>query len=291
MKIDKVVFSCSASAEYGPFWNIQSKVFSKMGIEPVCLLFGKKEDAGMVDTHGKIVEMEIDPNLPWILQLILSKFYYPTSEPETTWLIGDIDMVPLQKAWFTSNVQSIPENTYVNLNHDGISGPRLGIANGFLIKGPQVLGTRENPGTDIPGHYHVAKGKLFEIFRKNQTFSELVRGIAESHRYGMGVAEGRSREDAITNPYWYYWLSEEMYTSEQLWYAIQSRQVSYVGRTYNNSNNGHRVDRSAWNDSTSNYSYDAHRVAAGEFVDVHCARPYAKQETALNTLVNLAGML
>jgi len=257
-----------------------------------CVFYlAKKEDAGMVETHGKIIEMTIDPSLPWILQLILSKFYYPMSEPETTWLVGDIDMVPLQKAWFTSNIQEFSDGTYVHLNHAGISLPRLGIANGFLTRGPLVLGTPQNPGTDVPGHYHVAKGKLFEIYRHGEDFTSLVKYVAESHRYGLGASEGKPREDAMTNPYWYYWCSEEMYTSEQIWNAIKAKSLRYVGRAYNNSNNAHRVDRSNWSDNKSDYSYDAHRVAAGEFVDVHCARPYAKQEAALSKLISLAGML
>ena len=42
MKIDKVIFS--TSDQYSPFWNIQSKIYKEaLGIEPVCLLFGKKE--------------------------------------------------------------------------------------------------------------------------------------------------------------------------------------------------------------------------------------------------------
>mgnify|MGYP006281354509 CR=1 FL=1 len=263
-----------------------------MGIEPVCLLFGKKEEAGMVETHGQIIEMPIDPSLPWILQLILSKFYFPTTEPETTWLIGDIDLVPLQTAWFTRRLDDVPEDNYVHLNHDGISIPRLGCMNGFLTRGPQVLGTPSNPGTDIPGHYHVAKGRLFEIFRKGQEFNDLVRNIADSHRYGMGIAEGRTRDHALTNPYWYYWLAEEMYTSEQIWHAIKSGQIVYRGFSYDNNNDGHRVDRgSGWSDSKGDYQYTREHAINRRFVDVHCARPYAKQEQALRRLLELANML
>jgi hypothetical protein len=291
MKIDKVLFSSSSSTEYGPFWNIQSKVFSKMGIEPVCLLYGKKEDAGMVETHGRIVEIDADPNLPWILQLILSKFVYPTCEPDTTWLIGDIDMVPLQKAWFTSMIESVPDNDYVHLNHDGISLPRLGFANGFLTRGPQVLGSPSSPGTDVPGHYHVAKGKHFELYSKGSHLLDIVRTVAESHKYGLGPAERQPRENASSNPYWYYWCSEEMYTSEQIWNAMHSGSLTYRGFSYNNGNNCNRVDRSEWSDATSDYRYDADRVVNHQFVDVHCARPYAKQEAALNKLVELAKML
>jgi hypothetical protein len=188
-------------------------------------------------------------------------------------------------------LESVPSENYVHLNHDGISLPRLGFANGFLTRGPQVLGSPSSPGADIPGHYHVAKGKLFEIFRKGQEFNDIVRYVADSHRYGLGVADGRPRDDAKSNPYWYYWCSEEMYTSEQIWNEMHAGKLTYQGFSYNNSNNANRVDRSNWNDSVGDYQYDPQRAIDGNFVDVHCARPYAKQEPALRRLLELARML
>ena len=32
-------------------------------------------------------------------QLIFNKWYYTQNEPETTWLVGDIDLLPLQKSF------------------------------------------------------------------------------------------------------------------------------------------------------------------------------------------------
>jgi hypothetical protein len=41
MKIQKAIFS--SSEEYSDFWDTQLRVFKEaLGIEPVCLLFGKK---------------------------------------------------------------------------------------------------------------------------------------------------------------------------------------------------------------------------------------------------------
>jgi hypothetical protein len=33
--------------------------------------------------------------MPLLIQITWSKFYWPTLEPDATWLIGDIDLLPL----------------------------------------------------------------------------------------------------------------------------------------------------------------------------------------------------
>src|SRR5208283_5713005 len=127
MKINKVLFACSESAEYAPFWNIQAEIYKKhLGIEPICLLYGKKANTNMSAENGTIIEMESDPAYPWSVQLTWSKFDYPTREPDTTWLIGDIDLVPLQRTHFIDKLVSIPDTAYVHLNPSGISQARLG---------------------------------------------------------------------------------------------------------------------------------------------------------------------
>ena len=48
MKIDKVIFT--TSVEYSDFWNINSKIFkTKLGIEPVCLLFGERSKTDVTE--------------------------------------------------------------------------------------------------------------------------------------------------------------------------------------------------------------------------------------------------
>ena len=61
MKIDKVIFP--TSIEYSDFWNINSQIFKKcLNIEPLCLLFGKKEETNVSDEYGSVMEMEFRSN-------------------------------------------------------------------------------------------------------------------------------------------------------------------------------------------------------------------------------------
>jgi hypothetical protein len=288
MKIDKVIFSSSTSSEYSPFWNLQSELFlTKLGIEPICLLFGKKAETDMHERYGKIIEMEADPALPWALQLVWSKFNFPTSEPDTTWLIGDIDLVPLQHRHFIEKIANIPDTGYAHLNSGGISQPRLGFPEGFLSVGSErhLKDLGQTSGADLPGHYHVAKGRQFEVLTQKRAFLDQIRHIVESDRYGMGVMGNWPKEKRQTDAYWYYWCAEENYSSELILNAIRTNTLDFFPVYYNNNNGTERIDRSLF---TNDYVYDPGMVQNHQIVDVHCARPYSHQKEALERLVKLA---
>jgi hypothetical protein len=288
MKIDKVLFSCSASPEYSPFWNLQAEIFAtKLGIEPICLLYGKKADTDMSEKHGKVIEIEADPSLPWALQLVWSKFDYPTREPDTTWLIGDIDLLPLQRNHFIEKIAGLPDDALVHLNAGGISQPRLGCMDGFLRQGSQrhVRDGGGRGGTDIPGHYHVGKGKRFELLTQGRPFLDQIRHIVESDRYGMGVMDNYPKEKRQSDPYWYYWCAEENYSSEIILNAVRSGAVNFVPIYYNNNNGTDRINRDEFR---ADYAYSHERCAAQGYVDIHCARPYARQSEQLARILKLA---
>ena len=292
MKIDKVIFSVSEPPAYSSYWNIQSKLYKKaLGIEPICLLFGKKSNTDMSEEYGKVIEREIIPDLPWVPQMTWSKFDYCRHEPDTTWMVGDIDLLPLSKHHFTTNIAHISDDDYAHLNAAGISAPRVGITDGFLKLGSECHGKAGGfIGSDLPGHYHVAKGRTFQkLYGQGMTFEETVRHIVDSDRYGMGVMCNYGKECKQTQSYWYYWLAEENYSSELLWNAIESKNIKYHGLTYHNELN--RVWK--WNKESQNYQYDPNLAKKGHYVDIHCCqvRPYGLQANALEQLLNYTGML
>ena len=249
MKIDKVVFS--ASEQYSPFWNIQSKIYKEaLGIEPVCLLFGKKENTNMTEEYGSIIEMEFIEDLPKVIQITWSKFDFPKTEPDTTWMIGDMDMLPLQRYYFTDSVKDAPEDSYLHLNLGGISIPRRRKLDAFLTEGPQNM--QENPGdggqgADLPAHYHISKGENFrKIFELDRPFREQIEHIINSGRYGMGFSEQSIKPDWFNSEDWekgintimnfrnYYWCAEESYSSERIYNAIKNGDIKFFGVCYHN---------------------------------------------------------
>jgi len=296
MKIDKVVFS--TSEEYSGFWNIQSKIYKEaLGIEPVCLLFGKKENTNMTEEYGKIIEREFIEDLPKVIQITWSKYDFPKTEPDTTWMLGDIDMIPLQRYYFTEHISDAVEDAYLHLNLAGISLPRRGSLDAFITEGSEAHARARgsyNTGADLAGHYHVSKGSNFiKVFDLDRPFREQIEYITSAHRYGLGPA-GQAKKpegiDEIMNAGSYYWCAEESYSSERIWDALQAKEIIFGGYCYHNSLN--RIDRSTWNNDIKEYQYDPERLKNGrDIVDIHCERPYEKQEEALNKIIELSGIL
>lgn len=246
MKIDKIVFS--SSEEYSGFWNIQSFVWNKfLGIEPVCLLWGKIKNTDMSDKYGQIIEKEYDENLVKSLQLTWSKFHHTATEPNTTWIIGDMDLVPLQKAWFTDKIEKVHEDSYTHLasteherrgdvldarlNYPGwpyrtgrglIFNPDIylkrfnnGIT-GLPVWGGFVSGPHADCGADLPAYYHAAKGSTFTkaLNLNDGSFKEQVSYIIDKNKFGYGPQRNITVEQAAIE------LSHVPVPKEELYYWL-----------------------------------------------------------------------
>ena len=212
MKIDKVVFCCSE--DFSPFWNIQSFLWKeKIGIEPVCLLWGKVKNTNMNDTYGEIIEKKYSPNLIKSFQMTWSKFYHTQIEPETTWLIGDMDLVPLQSAWFTSKIEDLSDDVYTHLAYGEI--PKSCNED---LKLSEKRGGYVNGGMDLAAYYHAAKGKIFTraLGLDECGFDEQINRVVEDGRFGLGPTNGLTPEQTIMQyPYipiprdeLYYWVAD-----------------------------------------------------------------------------------
>ena len=299
MRIQKVVFSVSEPPLYSSYWNMHSKLCRLgLGAEPVCLLFGKKANTDMNEEYGKIIEMDLLPDVPWAIQLTMSKFYHTISEPETTWMIGDIDLLPLQKHHFTTKIAPYPDDHYLCLNNSGIAMPRCGRPDAFTALGSEVHGRQGGYiGCDLPAHYHVAKGYSFNnLYFQNRSFEDVVRSIYQADKYGMGFGSNWpiEKKTEVLPPFqgcgqfWWYWLAEEDYTSECMYNAIKANKVFYDGINFTMAE---RIWE--WDKGRNDYHYRPNFVAEGKIVDIHCCqvRPYALQAAALERIIDLSGML
>jgi len=283
MKIDKVIFT--TSVEYSDFWDINSKIFSEcLGIEPLCLLFGKREDAKISDKHGKIIEMDFIPGLPKMPQIALWKFYYTQGEPETTWMIGDIDQIPLQSYAFVDQIKNVPEDHYVHLSENELS-EKYGHSPKFWMNEPKPDGS-----TDLPAHYHVAKGKVFKEFLsldvpfKDWVTTMLYQRLRTPKPYGLGLQELEDIPDWDVEKYFYgaksrdcFWAYEEPYTTKLIRNHLNKNRYSGFSRGFHQ-----KICRST------NCSYETAKLKNNFYVDLHAPCPYLKHKEKIDHVVNAA---
>lgn len=286
MKIDNIVFSCSEF--YAPFWNIQSKIWkTKFNVNPVCLLFADRTKCNVSEEYGEVVECKFDPSLPDIIQLQFLKFYHPSTKPEETWMIGDIDQIPLQTEYFLNGLDAVPDDYYCHFNYTLCAQMRNLPGQVYIDRGAYV-----NGGFDLPGHYHCAKGKYYkDLYFKDQSFHDLVKKVVDSNRYGMVKEDAqRNLNKAIHGSFW---VAEEMYTSEYLWYAYRSKSIGGLHLREYPIFDG-KIDRvgkygGQWNGS--DYVYDIDKLKNKGYVDIHCMRPFFVQERPLMRILSEAGMI
>jgi hypothetical protein len=299
MKIDKIAFPCSEL--FSPFWNLQSRIWkTKLGIHPVCFLYGDKKKCGLSEEFGDVVELVPDPAVPTVLQLQFSRFWYPHLEPDTTWLIGDIDLIPLQKEYFLSGMESIPDDSYCHLNYS-IIGREMGLnPKTYFDRGALKMG-----GYDLPGHYHCAKGSVLGnlFFRGYRDYSEFLRReIIDSGKY-----EDRRENDPphMREQRGNHWMAEEHYTSEKVWEYFQPRnfqgmfvkeylaQFQRLEAKYQHAYNPNYYPP-VWDGIRFRHDGDRrcpNRLRDGSLVEIHCPLPYQPHERALIQLLTEARMI
>ncbi len=298
MKIDKVYFSSSET--FSVFWNLNSKVYSRLGIEPVCLLFGKKANTNMNEDYGKVIEMPIIKDIPLLIQITWSKFHWATLEPEVTSLIGDIDLMPLSRYRFIDDIKDVPEDTYVHLDADGITqlsrvehtwtGRELNENNMADFGCP----------SNMPGHYHCAKGKIMKIALEEHrgSFENELKYIVNSGKYNN--TRGYREEDPIDQCN--LWCAEELRSTRAIRRQIAQKNINFKGFFLKHGidrTDGDRLDK-MYNPEKGECGYDLERLVSGKYADIHCIRPFShcvskeecdKMWSAIEKVLKLAKMI
>ena len=262
MKIDKVIFTIDDNPHYKGFWSSISKHFNqRLGIKPVLYIIGDefKVDLKSYDsTNGEIVFIPQLKNIPTIIQALIGKFYFTKYELETTWLIGDLDLYPLQHFYFKENLLPIDEDAYVHLFPDAYGKDwRDG------IKG-------------LAGYFHVAKGKIFETELNfiNKTFEDVCLEILHSNKFGIkfhSISANVQNKQASSDFGWF--CCEEMYTGHILKNSNILLELQPPNNFY------HRIDRSTM-------TYDENKLKEGFYIDFHAPRPYEDYSNIIEDIIS-----
>lgn len=261
MKIEKVIFTIDDNPHYIGFWSSISKHYKKRyNILPKLFIIGENVDISKYDvSNGEVEVIEKLPIIPSIIQALIGKFYFTKTEPNTTWIVGDLDLYPLQNAHFEYSILNVDENAYVHLN-------------------PHAYGADwRNSISGLAGYYHVAMGKTFEsvLNFKKKTFKDVCEEIYNSNKYGIKFHNMQSNAEnhMASNNNWGWFCCEEMYTGDILKNSNKLIEIPPV--SYN------RVDRS-------NMVYDIQKIKEGFYIDFHSPRPYEQHANTIEKIIENA---
>ena len=191
MIIDKILFISDANTNYLSFWNrISRHHMQRFGIKCKLFFIGMKteENAHLLsEEYGEVEVVEPIPGIPIVIQALWGKFWFTQTEPETRWLIGDIDMFILNKKYLFESTAKVPDDGY-----------------GHIYKFENYY----------PGFLHCAKGRVFrEYLGLSDSFEKDCRFIYDSRRYGLFDSAPERVKD---KPDYGYMICEEMLSTERL---------------------------------------------------------------------------
>lgn len=246
MKIDKAIVSSDDNPFYLDFWPLVSRVWKeKFGITPV-LLYVSDSEYEPTTEYGEVYKYKPVEGVPVYLQTLWVRYFHPSTEPETTWAISDIDMFPVSREYFLDRVSSIEDNSYVHLD------PSIGEYKKF------------------PSCYHIAKGSVFTDVLDLPLDWEM--SAWQVHSSNLGSDPGGHLTGKTS------WFADEQYATNKILQKINIgyNNIKFIER--DGGRYGHRLDRS-------NFVYDTSMLDRNEFYDCHSIRPYSQYKNQIDKLV------
>lgn len=261
MKIDKVLFVSDENTNYLSFWNSISKHFKeRLKLEPKLFFIGSPNNvdkALLSEKYGEIEIVKPIKEVPIIIQALWGKLWLTQTEPNTNWLIGDIDLYPLNLNYYLESSAKVPDGYYSHLNANGYNA-------GEWYNVPHL---------GLPGYYHFASGKKFqEMLQLTDSFEKEVKFIYESKKYGAkfkGIYIPERVVNTIKTDYDYICCEEHLSTERLI-----PKKEEIVCFTY--PANMIRIEHPK--------QFDFKNIS--NIIDFHCPRPYSNHGIAVENILD-----
>ena len=250
MKAQKVIHGSTCHPFYLDFWPIVSKIWKvKFDIHPVLVLIQDDPSVTASEEYGTVIYQKPIEGVPLNIQAQCCRYFFPRTEPNTTWMTSDIDMLPISKSYFIDNIASIPDDKFINLNAHTIA------AN--------------------PACYNVAKGNTFiEVLKLADTFEDFLK---QTEWWRRGEQHRPDQNLVCSN-----WCTDEQYSNEMIrTYYDTVDNTKFINPTRPGGYCARRVDRIAWN------NWRPEQVIDEYLLDAHSIRPYADNKQQIDRLVRL----
>lgn len=239
---------------YLDFWEPVSMVWNmRFGIRPLLIYFGQKN---LSTEWGDVIRTPYVDNIPKHFQTQWARFWFTQTEPNSTFIISDIDMIPISKFFFRDQISLIDCGKYVHLN--GYHRP-------------------------LPVCYHVAKGDRFrEVLDLEDDFGRSVRKVwgtnfSSKDKLHNGNSRWSLDEAYSTNKI----IGSNLFNNPMLCilkkiFSKKMRNIELIKRKVDEKYL--RIDRSKWPVDIP--------LNINEYFDCHCPRPYADYSKSINKIIS-----
>ena len=118
MKIQYALMSCNADPRYTEYWPTVARAWLKLAIRPVCLFISDNPivklpevPGGIVHTFSPLDDVHIS------IQSTTLRFWACRLYPNDTVIVSDIDLIPLARHFFCTQLAPYSDHAYLHLNH------------------------------------------------------------------------------------------------------------------------------------------------------------------------------
>jgi hypothetical protein len=214
MKIKYSIVSSNSDRKYLSFWPRVRDLWIRMGITPILVFIGD-EDKVINREEYIIHKIKKINNFPEAFQSQISRLFIPKHYQDEVLLLSDIDMLPINKDYFTKTTLPHDEDSFVIFSSNAY----------------------ENSSNEIkyPICYNAAKGKTYsEVLDLNCNFEEFSRRLWDDHPL---------------------WDSDEFYLGKKVNSFPHEERVIKLKRTFNNNLAEFRIDRAHWSHSNISWKF------------------------------------
>lgn len=211
-KIDRVILASDANPMYLDFWPVAAKAWYQIiGVRPTLALIADAS-VNVDESFGDVMRFDPIPGVPTSLHAQCIRLLFPAYFPDDICIIADIDLLPLNKAFFVDSIAQYPDDV-------------------FMVFTNYTVGKEEDNGyfgRDFWSmNYNAAKGSTFaEIFDVTDV-KKIPEIIIEWSKIGLGFFT----DEPILAAY------------VRAWKHAKTRVVKLDRHPYED---GKRIDRAMW---------------------------------------------
>jgi len=158
-KIDRVILATDTHPTYIEFWPIVAKAWKSIGIQPTLALIAPA-DVIIDETLGDVMRFDPIDGIPTSLQAQCIRLLLPALFPNDFSIISDIDMIPLQRHYFTTSTTNCPDDAFV------------------VFKAPV--------SQRFPMCYNAARGTTFQDLFNIHTIHDIKQTMIAWNKLGLG---------------------------------------------------------------------------------------------------------
>ena len=171
MKIQYALMSCNSYPYYANYWPAAAAAWLKLGITPVCFFILDNLAYKLPKAPGGIVHtIPLLNDVPLFIQASFLRFWGSYFYPQAVCCVSDIDLVPLSKHYFDTQLGRYPNHAYVHLNPANYF---YRSASNIPAKQPIVRKFRF-----LWAHFHIAKGEIMhKVLRLSSDWETTARQV------------------------------------------------------------------------------------------------------------------